>query len=215
MRSCLSVSIAAGAPHRTRDHKEHVGRKTARTACGLIVAAVTLAVAVPTGAATPSKCLEMTTATGLRTSAILTGLDLSGQQTRELRSRLAMYHSVRGFPGVDGLGLSPTVRREVLRRIAVQVAAMNAHPLGWPCDPFENQTRVVAWVKARLIANGFRPNVSVTGTSPRQLQINGIQDGVEMYGAVAKSGPHTIVIGLNSVSPRWGRTYTFDVGFKA
>lgn len=134
---------------------------------------------------------------------------------KELRFRLASYWSVRGFAGLDGIGLTPEQMREIQRRIDVQVAAMNKHPVGWPCKPLKNRSRVVGYMKEKLIDNGFRPNMRFSNPSPRQIAFRGIQDGVEYLGVVVKSGPRQITVGLQAPSIRWSRRYTYRVPFES
>jgi len=161
------------------------------------------------------RCLQLTTTTGLRTSAILNGLELTPDQTREMRSRLASYFSIRGFAGLEGLDLTPEQKQEIQRRIDLQVERMNRYPLGWPCKPFKNPSGVVRFVKAELIANGFRPRMSFTKTSPRQFQFRAIQDGYSFIGVVAKTGPRQIALRLMNLDVPGGGAYRFTLGFEA
>lgn len=195
---------------------------TGATKVGALAVALLLLIVIVQAQAIPAatqldlqRCLNLTTARTLATKKILSGLELTADQVRELRSRLLSYNSVSGYRGIDGIGLTREQKAEILRRIAVQVAEMNRYPLGWPCKPFVNPTRVARWVKAKLIANGYRPAMSFRKTSPRQFQFRAIQDGVEQFGVVAKSGRRQIAVRVQSVSPRWGRTYRFTLGFDA
>ena len=71
-------------------------------------------------------------------------------------------------------------------------------PLGSPCAPFKNRTKVIAQVKALLIHNGFRPAMSFTIASPRQITFQAIQDGNQYYGVVVKTAPRQIIVQVTS-----------------
>jgi hypothetical protein len=187
----------------------------------MIVMAMTLAYgssAAP--ATTQANCLTSTkrdplgisTNPALRANAIVRGLGLTADQTREVRARLARYRPSRPFT-LDGLGLTSEQTREIRRRLAAQVAEWNKYPLGWPCAEFKNRSKVIAFVKAKLIENGFRPNARVFVATPRQIQLRGIQDGVDILGAVVKTGPRQITVRLMATG--WAGTYTFRLGFDA
>ena len=161
-------------------------------------------------------CLQYTTAQGLRTARILRGLPLTPDQVREVRTRLSQYNSVRGYPGIDDLGLPPEVVAEIKRRIAVQVAEWNKHPLGYPCMVFKSPSQTTGFVRQLLLDNGFRrAGLSIRKTSPRQFQLKGIQDGVQMLGIVVKTGKRQVAIFVESVSPRFSQTKRFTTPFEA
>lgn len=162
--------------------------------------------AVPAAAsASPSPCLDLTADTAIPTKTIVQGLPLTAAQKREIRQRVA------GHDNLAGLELPADVLHEIQRRID----AHPQHPAGWPCQPFTNPARTLAWVRAKLVENGFRPNVSVRLLTTRQITIQGIQDGVRIAGRAARTGPREISVYLYAVSPRWSETYSFTVGFAA
>ena len=88
------------------------------------------------------KCTDLTGRTALRTAHVLDGLDLDPAVVKEVRSRLVQYYSVRGFPGLDGAGLTPEQVAEVMRRVKAEVAA-TSWPIGSPCSLFKNRAKVV------------------------------------------------------------------------
>lgn len=79
--------------------------------------------------------------------------------------------------------------------------------VGSPCPPFKNRTRVLAYVKRLLVDNGFRPAMQLKKYWARQIALNGIQDGVEYYVLIVKSGPHQLGI-LRSGYSGYGGLYT-------
>jgi hypothetical protein len=102
-----------------------------------------------------------------------------------------------GVHDLDGLGLSEAVRNEIVRRVAT-VAASRPRPFGG-CLPFTNPERAIAYVHDRLVYRGYRPSTTVkVASNPRELVIDGIQEGKEMGGFVVKTGAHQIAI---SVAP--------------
>jgi hypothetical protein len=104
----------------------------------------------------------------LDADSVIADLGLTADQKRALRARLVSYLSVRGFEGFDGLGQTPAQIGEMKRRIAVQEAAMRRkYPLGWPCAPFKNKPRVVRFIRAKLLYNGYRPALTFTHPNPR------------------------------------------------
>jgi hypothetical protein len=181
------------------------------------------------------KCLEtsMVNRTALSVDRVIADLGLTADQKRALRARLASYDSVRGFEGFGGLGLTSAQIGEMKRRIAVQEAAMRRkYPLGWPCAPFKNKPRVIRYIRAKLLYNGYRPAMTFTNPNPRQIRFHGIQDGDEQRGTLVKSGPRQIVFRLRSTHGEvcygyitgraptericyWSDTYTFNLGFVA
>lgn len=194
--------------------------KVILAALAVALAVPALASAAPSASASPQidigDCLQYTTTQGLRTARILDGLPLTPDQVREIRSRLSQYNSVRGYPGIDDLGLPPDVVAEINRRIALQVAEWNKHPLGYPCMVFKAPSRTKAFVQNLLVDNGFRrAGLSVRKTSPRQFQLKGIQDGVQMFGIVVKTGKRQVTIFVESVSPRFSQTRRFTTPFEA
>jgi hypothetical protein len=65
-----------------------------------------------------------------------------------------------------------------------------SQPIGWPCEPFANADRVIAFVLDTLIHNGFRPNAGLDLINRRQIVVAAIRDGIE-YGADSGSrGDH-------------------------
>lgn len=198
-------------------------------AVGRIALLVTLAACILAGtsqAASPTAaglrtCLEASTHSGLHYNAIVSGLTLTPDQKREIRFRLASYWSVRGFPGIEGIGLATVDKATIKQRIAAEVAKQNAHPVGWPCPEFVNELGVIKWVRAKLIYNGFRPNMTFyTATSPRQIGIRAIQDGQLFIGVIVKSGDTQITMRLDNVpavgEPRQGsQGGSYNVGFES
>lgn len=184
-------------------------------ALGVVVVIASFLAGASPAASPPNlqKCLQFTTISGLRTAAIVKNLEppLTPEQEREVRSRLSQYNSVRGFPGLDGIGLTEDQIVEIQRRINKQVQAMNAHPLGWPCKPFAHPEKVKTWLRKKLVANGYRPEMRVWIASSSQIQLRAIQDGVTQFGTVARSGGRQIAIRLTAVD--WGRTYRFTLPF--
>lgn len=168
--------------------------------------------AAPTAQA-PTQCLELTTRSDLDGSAIAKGLGLTAEQVRALRSRLTQYWRPAGFPGLGGLGLTQQQIALIQARINADVTAMQKHPLGWPCKAFTHRARTVAFIRKLLIGNGYESaSIRFYGTAPRQIQFNGIKNGIELIGAVARSGTREITILLTSSSPVGG-TYVFSTPF--
>lgn len=187
--------------------------------CALALIALVAVAMATTASATPTaditRCLNFTNTKALATSRIVKGLPLTPDQVREVRSRLVQYSSVRGYPGIDDLGLPPDVVAEINRRIAVQVAEWNRYPLGYPCLVFKAPTKTKAWVDQLLLDNGFRrAGLSIRRTSPRQFQLRGIQDGIAMFGIVVKTGKRQVAVFVESVSPRSSQTTRFTTPFE-
>lgn len=179
----------------------------------VIFALIALTLASSAGA-TQTSCLD-TAQAKVATSAMADGLGLTPAQVKAVRARLSTYGSVQGFAGFDGLGLTAAQIVELKRRLAAQIAA-HTHPAGWPCAPFKNQARVMRFVKAKLIYNGFRPAMQFFVTSTRQFRFNAIQDGIQYYGVVAKTGARQIAVALDCTrSCNTGGTYTFSLTFDA
>lgn len=160
-----------------------------------------------------SDCFKLTTREALRSKQITRDLGLTVDQVKELRARLATYNSVRGFAGLDGLGLTGAQRAEIMRRIQLQVDEWNRHPVGWPCGPFKSKARVVLWVHDRLVFDGFRPSTRVWVVSPRQIRIDGVQDGVRMDGVVVRTGTRQIAVRLDAWADGWSGSYRFTLPF--
>lgn len=176
--------------------------------CGSVLCAIA-APAVP--AASHQSCLSATQTSSLNTSALTDGLGLTAAQVKAARARLSQYGSGR-YQGLDGIGLTVAQIATIQQRL--NAAAANTHPAGWPCAPFQNRSRVVTWMRAKLISNGFRSaSIHFFLVSPRQVTFNGIQDGYELYGVVTKTGTRQITVKLDR--PGWGRTYTFALTFAA
>ena len=166
---------------------------------GISVLAALVSVDGPAAAAhrdIDSRCLELTRRTALRIAPIVAGLGLTAGQVREARSRLSAYYGARGFDGLEGIGLTTRQLATINHRIAFQVAG-NSHPLGWPCAPFKNPSRVLKFLKADLAANGVGPPFRVISMSPRQIQF---QAG-DYWG----SGPPMVVVrsGPREIWTRW------------
>lgn len=162
-----------------------------------------------------NRCLQLTNTKALNTGRILDGLEgLTPDQVRELRARLVTYNSVRGFKGLDGMGLTPEQITEIQHRINVQVTEWNRYPLGWPCKPFKNPLAVQKAVKADLIDNGFRPRMTFRKTSPRQFQLRAIQDGYAFLGVVVKTGTRQLTIRLISLDDNWTQTTKMATQFE-
>jgi hypothetical protein len=158
-------------------------------------------------------CLELTNHRGLDTKAVTADLGLTVDQIRETRYLLSGYWSVSGFAGFDGLGLTPGQIATMKKRIAAQVAKMNAHPVGWPCAPFTHKTKVAAWMRAKLVDSGYSANVRFYYVSPRQIQFRAWKDGQWVGGAIAKTGVRTIAVEL--IAPGYGSSYSFGLPFVA
>lgn len=190
-------------------------RRPTRSIVALLVTLAALSILVSTATATdvPYQCFAMTTTKGLNSRAILTGLPLTRDQKRELESRLASYRSVRGFEGLDGVGLTAGDRQIIQQRIQAQVDAMNSKTLGAPCQAFRNPDRSVLYIRSQLLYNGFRPSTKVYLASPRQIQIQGIQDGVVYFGAAVRVGGRRIAVQLHAASPNPGTAATFTADF--
>lgn len=185
-----------------------------------IVAVAAAFVAAGSALASPDlnigQCLKYTNAQALRATQILKGLPLTSAQVREVRSRLAQYNSVRGYPGIDDLGLPADVVAEINRRIQVQVAEWNKHPLGYPCLPFKSSAKTKVFARRLLLDNGFRvAGLSIRKTSPRQFQFQGIRDGTQMFGIIVKTAPRQVAIFVESVTPRFSQTRRFTTPFEA
>lgn len=162
-------------------------------------------------AAVPSSCLNLTAAKGLNTKAITSDLGLTPDQVREARGRLVTFNSVRGFEGLEGIGLTAEQVATMTARINAQVASWK--PLGYPCAAFTHRTRTVAWVRSTLVANGFRSaSIRVTKAVPRQLQLTGIQDGIDVWITVARTGPKGVAIRLVTTHSGGG-TYAYVLPF--
>lgn len=184
--------------------------------CGAFLSVIFLTAGVAAPQVDPQKCLESTTTHSLNSKSILDGLDLTRDQKIELRVRLSSYNSVRGFQGLDGLDLTPDQVVVIQRRIDVQVAAMHAHPIGWPCAAFLHPKSVMSFVRKTLIYNGFRPAMTLKLMSPRQVQFFGIQDGIRIWGTVAKTGPRQLTFRLTTASGDPGSgTYRLATAFDA
>jgi hypothetical protein len=139
-----------------------------------------------------SRCLELTRRTALRTAPIVAGLGLTPGQVREARSRLSAYYGARGFDGLNGIGLNTRQLATINRRIAFQVAG-NSHPLGWPCAPFKNPSRLLKFLKADLAADGIGPPFRVISISPMQIQL---EAGDWRPVVVLRLGPRLILVRL-------------------
>jgi hypothetical protein len=114
-----------------------------------------------------------------------------------LQISLLTYTSVRGFDRLSGIDLTSQQRAEIWSRIRAQEAKMNLDkPIGWPCGPFSNTPRVIAYVRNTLVYNGFHPNASFKIINARQIAFQAIRDGVAYGGAIVKSGPHQIATQL-------------------
>jgi hypothetical protein len=129
---------------------------------------------------------------------VLAGLGLTPEVTKATRSYLSQYI---GFKGprpftLEGLGLTTPQKTEIKRRIAAWVARNTIPMVGWPCAPFKSKALVVKYMKAQLIGNGFRPFMTFTFPSPRQIRFAAIQDGQAYTGVIAKNGPRQIRVGL-------------------
>lgn len=95
-----------------------------------------------------------------------------------------------------------------------KATATGTHPLGWPCGPFKHRALVLTWVRATLVASGFRPqSIKFTKIGPRQIQFRGVQSGGggdvqdgqpvladhRVSGIVAKASKHEIALKLVGV----------------
>lgn len=164
-------------------------------------------------AATPNlaKCLELTSAHAM--SVNIDDLGIAAQVKRAARARIVTYNSATGFADLEGIGLTPDQISTIQGRIDAKVASWNAHPLGWPCAAFTHRTKTVAWVRAKLVANGFRPaSLRVTKAVPRQIQLVGIQDGIDVWMTVARTGPKGVAIRLTTTHSGGG-TYAYVLPF--
>jgi len=183
------------------------------TTVAVAVVSVALSVSATAAPTAQQGCLDLTRAHGLNTTAIMQGLDITADQKRALKANLASYNSVRGWPGLDGLDLTTEQKVLVQKRINEQVAAWNAHPLGWPCAAFAHRARTVAWVKAKLIANAFAPaSLRVTSLTTRQIQLRGTQNGIDAWIIVARNGARDVLVELSSTHSGGG-TYRYTLPF--
>jgi hypothetical protein len=155
------------------------------------------AIAVSPATTATSDCFNLTNAQGLRSAPILDGLEITADQKKEVRSRLSLYGSLRGYPGLDGIGLTDEQVATIDERIRQQVASWK--PVGWPCAPLKNRAKVIALVKKTLVYNGFRPAIRVWKVAPRQVQLMTVRDGWEYVAVVAKTGARRITIVLVAV----------------
>jgi hypothetical protein len=166
----------------------------------VVVFGAPLASAAP--ALTPSqigKCLDLTGRSALRTAHVLDGLSLDPAVVKEVRSRLSQYYSVRGFPGLDGAGLSPEQAAEIMRRVKAEVAA-TSRPVGSPCAPFKNRAKVIQRIRALLVYNGFRPAMKFAQASPRQIRVQAIQDGTVTLGVIVKVAPRKLFLSIGPMT---------------
>lgn len=185
----------------------------------IATALISLTLALPAFAsstnAAPQQCLNLTTATELNTSAITRNIGLTPIEVRELRARLTEYNSIRGFPGLDGLGLTDSQIATINARIAAQVAK-TAHPLGYPCAAFTHRAKTAAFVRAMLIGNGFAAfSIQFYASGPRQIQFSAVLNGQKYAGAVARSGVRQITMQLTAPRPTPGDTQVFATPFDA
>jgi hypothetical protein len=168
----------------------------------LALALAALAMAPAAMALTPTqigKCLDLTGRTGINARKIADGLGLDPDTERAVRARVGTYDSLGGFKGLDGLGLTAEQVAEIMRRIEADIAA-NSWPIGSPCAPFKNRTKVIAQIRALLIYNGYRPAMKFTNPSPRQIRVRAIQGGVEMLDVVVKTGPRKVLISIRPLT---------------
>lgn len=157
-----------------------------------------------------TECFASTHRKSLDWRPILAGLDLTGEQKRALQQRLPNYwhwgeHVTGPFvppdsvvPGLEGLGLTAEQLQVIQSRIKAQVAKMNLDkPVGWPCEPFRNPSRVIAFVRDMLVYNGFPPNAAFRRANPRQIVFQAIRDGIVYNGAIVKSARRQIAFEIS------------------
>jgi hypothetical protein len=168
----------------------------------VVVAVVVLLAVVPAASAlTPSqigKCLDMSGRTSLRLAHVDDGLGLTRDQILEAKSRIDEFWRGRATAwDLSDLGFTPDQEATFTQRVNA-VIARSSWPLGSPCAPFKNRKKVIAEVKALLIHNGFRPAMSFTVASPRQITFQAIQDGNQYYGVVVKTAARQIIVQVTS-----------------
>jgi hypothetical protein len=188
------------------------------------VSAAGSAIAQP--AAANASCTDLTVGghpSADRVIKTLSDVPLTGDEKREIKA-LVVEWDARGYfrsgttlvPAAQALadkGFATDVAAKIVA--AIRAATPLKHPPGWPCAPFANKARVTAWLRAKLIANGYRPAMTFFNVGPRQIRANAIQDGDPQSVVAAKTGRRTIIVLLTSVTPRWGRSYTFTLPFDA
>lgn len=171
-----------------------------RIALVVVCAGIAVSFTPSADALTPTqvgRCLDSTGHSGLDTKSIIQGLDISPDQTRELRSRLSQFNTPK-FVGLNGLGLTPEVIATLTRRLKATLAAWNAHPVGWPCPAFVHKLRTIAFVRDELVYNGFRPSMEFFTRSPRQIGVTAVRDGITYYGQFVRTGGNTVRLLLRS-----------------
>jgi hypothetical protein len=170
------------------------------TVLGLVVVAA-IAGASTAGALTPSqigKCIDMSGRTSLRLANVDNGLGLTREQILEAKARVSDYWGGRAIAwNLDGLGFTPEQEATFTQRVNAEIAK-SSWPLGSPCPPFKNRQKVMKDVKALLVYNGFRPAMTFTVASPRQITFRAIQDGIQYYGVVVKTKAREILINITS-----------------
>jgi hypothetical protein len=149
--------------------------------CILALGALVLGASMAGAAITPAslgKCIDLTGTSSLRVNT--ENLSLTRDQVKEVRARFTDYRrDPSAFPAaLDGIGLTPEQTAEIMRRVQAWIKA-NTRQVGAPCPPFKNRQKVIQRVKALLIYNGFRPAMTFSAASPRQLTFRAIQDGIE------------------------------------
>lgn len=68
----------------------------------------------------------------------------------------------------------------------------SGRPAGYPCAPFKNQSKTIAFVKSTLVYNGFRPAMRIVSRQPRQVQLEAVRDGWRYFVIVARTGKRQV-----------------------
>lgn len=194
-----------------------------------LISAVIVAVGAPSAigqSAVTASCTDLTVGGHPSSSAVmkrLSDVPLTVDQKKVIEAAVASLQP-GGYVRFGGAlipiaqfltdnGITPDVIPQI--KAAITAATPPTHPPGWPCAPFVNKAHVTAWLRAKLIANGYRPAMTFFNVGSRQIRANAIQDGIEQQVTAAKTGRRTIILLLTSVTPRWGRSYTFTLPFDA
>jgi hypothetical protein len=170
----------------------------------VVVALASVSTAAALGereALTPSqigKCIDLSGRTSLRLANVDNGLGLTREQILEAKARVSDFWRGRATAWtLDGLGFTPEQEATFTQRVNAKIAK-SSWPLGSPCPPFKSRQRVMKDVKALLVYNGFRPAMTFTVASPRQITFRAIQDGIQYHGVVVKTKAREILINITS-----------------
>jgi hypothetical protein len=136
-----------------------------------LISAVIVPVGAPSAIGQPAiavSCTELTVGRHPSSSAVMNRLSdvpLTGDQKKVIEAAVASLQSggyvrfggalIPIAPFLTDNGITPDVIPQI--KAAITAATPPTHPPGWPCAPFVNKARVTAWLRAKLIANGYRP----------------------------------------------------------